>query len=77
MGALNGGGLQLKTILGIFSAFFVFRMDIFYFKGTKDWGGMMDFVYVVLGISVLLSLLKISFLLDEIKQMIFKQNFYK
>ena len=37
----------------------------------------MDFVYVVLGISVLLSLLKISFLLDEIRQMIFNQNFYK
>jgi len=32
MGALNGGGLQLKTILGLFSAFFVFRKDIFYFK---------------------------------------------
>jgi len=37
----------------------------------------MDFVYVVLGISVLLALLKIAWLLDDIKEMLFNQNFYK
>lgn len=37
----------------------------------------MDFVYVILGISVLLALLKIAWLLDELKAMLFNQNFYK
>ena len=43
----------------------------------NGWGGMMDFVYVVLGVSVLLALLKIAWLLDDIKEMLFNQNFYK